>query len=92
MTATWSDSDESSLEEDEEIANLCLMAKEENSSSDENEDVYDLYTFDELQDTFNDLSSRFKKLGYKHIVLKKNFSKLKAKVKALEKQKEIFLF
>ena len=76
MVATWSDSDESSSEEDEkieEIANLCLMAKEENSSSDKDKEVYDLYTSDELQDTFDDLSSRFEKLGYKHIELKKNF-------------------
>ena len=62
MTATWSDSDESSSEEDEKIeerANLCLMAKEKALSSDEDEEVYDLYTFDELQDTFDDLRSRF---------------------------------
>ena len=37
MKATWSDSDESNSEEDEEIEemeNLCLMAKENDSSSD----------------------------------------------------------
>ena len=62
MAAIRSDSDESSSEEDEEIeeiANLCLIAKEENSSSDEDKGVYDLYTFDKLQDAFDDLSSRF---------------------------------
>ena len=51
MAATWSDSDESSSEVDEEVeemANLCLMAKEEGDSSNEDEEVYDLYTFDYL--------------------------------------------
>ena len=94
MTATWSDGDESSSEEDEkieEISNLCLMAKEEEVSSDEDEEVYDLYTFDELQEAFDDLSSKFEKLSSKHIALKRNFSKLKAKVKALEKEKEILI-
>ena len=40
-----------------EMANLCLMAKEEGDSSNEDEEVYDLYTFDELQEAFDDLSS-----------------------------------
>ena len=94
MAATWSDSDESSSEEDEEIeemVNLSLMAKEEEESSNEDEEVYDLYTFDELQEAFDDLSSKFEKLGSKYIALKRNFSKLEAKVKALEKEKEILI-
>ena len=51
MKATWSDSDGLSSDGDEEIeemANLCLMKKEDNSLSDEDEEVYDLYTFNEL--------------------------------------------
>ena len=73
------------------MANLCLMAKEEEDSSNEDEEVYDLYTFDELQEAFDDLSSKFEKLGSKHIVLKRNVSKLEAKVKALEKEKEMLI-
>ena len=49
MKTTWSDSDESSSKEDEEIeemTNLCLMAKEDDSLSDEDDEIYD--TFDEL--------------------------------------------
>ena len=69
-------------------SNLYLMAKEENSSINEDKEVYDLYTFDELQDAFDDLSSRFEKLSCRHIALKNNFSKLEAKVKALEKERD----
>ena len=79
MKATWSDSDEPSSEDDEQIeemANLCLMAKEDNSSSDEDDEIYDLYTFDKLQDAFDDLGSKFEDFGSRHIALKKNFSKL----------------
>ena len=94
MAATLSNSDESSSEKDEEIeemANLCLMAKEEEDSSNEYEEVYDLYTFDELQEAFDDLSSKFEKLGSKHIAWKRNFFKLEAKVKELDKEKEMFI-
>ena len=45
MKATWSDSDQSSSKEDEEIekmTNLCLMAKKNDSSSDKDEEVYNL--------------------------------------------------
>ena len=66
------------------MANICLMAKENYSSSDEDEQVYDLYTFDELQNAFEELSSRY-------IALKKKFSKLKTKVKALESENEFIL-
>ena len=67
------------------------MAKEEGDSRNEDEEVYDLYTFDELQEAFDDLSSKFEKLGSKHIALKRNFSKLETKVKELEKEKEMLI-
>ena len=67
------------------------MAKEEEDSSNEDEEVYDLYTFDELQEAFDDHSSKFEKLGSKHIALKRNFSKLEAKVKELEEEKEVLI-
>ena len=35
------------------------MAKENDSSSVEDEKVYDLYTFDELQEAFDELSIKF---------------------------------
>ena len=73
------------------MVNLCLMAKENVSSSNEDEEVYDLYTFDELQDAFDELSSKVEELGSRHIVLKKKFSKLETKVKALESENEFLL-
>ena len=94
MKATWSDNDESRSKEDEEIeemANLCLMDEENDSSSIENEEVYDLYTFDKLQEAFDELSSKFEELGSRHIALKKKVSKLKAKVKTLEKENEVLV-
>ena len=94
MKATWNDSDESSSEVDEEIeemTNLCLMAKKDDLSSDEDEEVYNLYTFDELQDAFNDLNSKFEVLGSRHVELKIKFSKLKATLKTLEKKNEVLM-
>ena len=73
------------------MANLCLMAKENDSSSDEDEDVCNLYTFDELQDAFDELSSKFEELGSRHMALKRKFSKLETKVKALEKENEVLV-
>ena len=74
-----------------EMANLCLMAKEDNSLSEEDEEIYDFYTFDELEDAFDDLSSKFEELGSRHIALKKNFSKLETKVKTLKKKNEVLM-
>ena len=94
MKANQSDSDESSLDGDEEIeemTNLFLMAKEDNSSSDEDEEVYYLYNFNELQDAFDDLTRKFEKLGSKHTTLKNNFLKLEAKVITLEKENEVLM-
>ena len=73
------------------MANLCLMAIENDSSSDEDEEVYDIYTFAELQDAFDELSSKFEELGSRHIALKKKFSKLETKLKALESENEFFI-
>ena len=67
------------------------MAKENDSSSDEDEEVYDIYSFDELQKAFDELSSKFEELGSRHIALKKKFSKLETKVKALKSENEFLL-
>ena len=77
----WINSEED--EEIKEMAYLCLMDKENDSSNDEDEEVYDLYIFDELQNAFDELSSNFEELGSRHIALKKKYSKLETKVKAL---------
>ena len=67
------------------------MAKENDLSSNEDKEVYDLYTFDELQEAFDELSSKFEELGSRHIALKRKFSKLETKVKALESENEFSL-
>ena len=70
MVARWSDSDYS---DDDEIANLCFMALEEpkvtSNSCDSNP-----YTFDELQDAFEELAINFDSMNlrYKKIISKLN--------------------
>ena len=75
MVATWSDSDTSDNDE-EEVANLCLMAHDEpkvlsNANT---------YSFDELQDAFDELALEFEAMNLKY---KKMNSKLKEENKTL---------
>ena len=74
--ATWSESDESSSEEEDsnEQANLCLMAHENEVNSETPSD----FTFEELHEAFYDLIDKLKKLWVKNKDLKsKNQSLLK---------------
>ena len=68
MMATWSDSDESSSEEEDshEQANLCLMAYK----NEVNTETPDDFTFEKLQKVFYDLVDDLKKLGVKNKELK----------------------
>ena len=68
MVATWSDSDDSSSEEEEahEQANLCLMAHENEVSA----EISNEFTFEELQEAFYDLVDDLKKLRTKNKELK----------------------
>ncbi|EOX94258.1 Uncharacterized protein TCM_003816 [Theobroma cacao] len=78
MIATWSVSDDSQDEEDDEIANLYLMALDEYKvyPTPYNNDFYahdeNDYSFDELQDAYDDLMFEFeeKMLKYKGIIAK----------------------
>ncbi|GAV79046.1 LOW QUALITY PROTEIN: zf-CCHC domain-containing protein/UBN2 domain-containing protein, partial [Cephalotus follicularis] len=66
MVATWVDSDPSSSEEsDEEVANLAFMAIEE-----ENEDEVN-FSFDELQDAYENLFHEYKNVCIKNKSIKK---------------------
>ena len=60
MIAIWSDNKESNFdEENQNIANLCLMAQD-----DEVQFEYTLnFTFDELQDVLHKLLDEFKKIN-----------------------------
>ncbi|KAK8348983.1 hypothetical protein V6Z12_A06G114900 [Gossypium hirsutum] len=72
MMATWSYNDSSDSDEDNEVANLCFMVIEKPkvilNSSELNE-----YTFEELQDAFNELAIDFETMISKY---KKMISKL----------------
>ena len=75
MVATWSDSGTSN-NDDEKVANLCLMAHDEPKvSSNANTN-----SFDELQDAFDELALEFKVTNLKY---KKMNSKLKKKNETL---------
>ena len=80
MMATWSASDDSSSDEETstEQANLCLMAHENEVTSESTSE----FTFEELHEAFYDSIDELKKLG------KKN-KELKLKNQSLVKQAEI---
>ncbi|GAV77961.1 hypothetical protein CFOL_v3_21429 [Cephalotus follicularis] len=73
MVATWDDSDSSSSEEerDEEVVNFALMALEENTSGDESENEVN-FTFEELQNAYENLFVEYKNVCLKNKTLKKN--------------------
>ena len=85
MVATWSDSDYSDDDEsiDDEIANLYFMALEEQKVSSNSCNSIP-YTFDELQDAFEDLVLEFENMRMKY---SKMISKLKIKNEILLKTK-----
>ena len=82
MIVTWRESNESSSqseEENEEVANLCLMAQEDKVTSKFMDESYD-----ELQVALADLISKFKKLSSKYRNLEvKNQSLLKENINLL---------
>ena len=77
MMETWSNNDSSDCDEDNEVANFCLMAIEEPkvilNSNELNE-----YTFEELQDAFDELAIDFETMNSKY---KKMVSKLNEEIK-----------
>ncbi|XP_028094225.1 uncharacterized protein LOC114294300 [Camellia sinensis] len=102
MIATWGeDNDDNDSETDickNKVANLCLMALE-----DENEVNDESFTFDELQTVFDELHAEFKKLRLKSNCQKKmilslsqekeslifKINTLENKVLSMEKEKEV---
>ena len=63
----WRDSDTLSSNEEEEAANICLMAIEDELNS---ENSFQ-FIFDELLEVFNDLMDEFKKLKLKNKEIKR---------------------
>ena len=82
MMATWSESEESSEEENEkEVANMCFMA------IDDLDEVNSNFSDENMHDVFKDLCEDFEKLSLKDNSLKKKIQELE---KELEKVKEKF--
>ena len=76
MMATWSESEESSEEENEkEVVNMCFMA------IDELDEVKSNFSDEDMHDVFEELYEDFEKLNLKNISLKKNFNNLKKNLK-----------
>ncbi|XP_038984472.1 uncharacterized protein LOC120111489 [Phoenix dactylifera] len=71
MLAIWDDSSDKSNtdQEKDEIANLCLMAKEDNDAE---EEVSGSISFDDLLSAYNDLASAFIKIKKRNKLLKKD--------------------
>ncbi|GAV73945.1 hypothetical protein CFOL_v3_17428, partial [Cephalotus follicularis] len=71
---TWDDSDSSSSEEEEsneEVVNFALMAMEEDTSEDESENEVN-FTFEELQNAYENLFKEYECIWLKNKSLKKN--------------------
>ena len=85
MVAAWEESehDSSSDEIKNEVAYLCLMALEDEDST-QNE-VTTLY--EELESAFHELSNEFRKVCAKNNVLKKSVASLSINVEELKKEK-----
>ena len=68
--AAWGDSEDDSTDDeasDQEVANLCLVAKED----DTNEVQFESNSFNDLQDDYNNLYEEFLKLISKNSMLRK---------------------
>ncbi|GAV92548.1 UBN2 domain-containing protein, partial [Cephalotus follicularis] len=87
MVATWDDSDPSSSEEerDEEVANIAFMAIEE-----ENEDEVN-FTFDELQNAYENLFNEYESVCLKNKSLKKNVVSMSKEIKNLKNENSKYI-
>ncbi|GAV67868.1 zf-CCHC domain-containing protein [Cephalotus follicularis] len=87
MVATWDDSDPSSSEEesDEEVVNIAFMAIEE-----ENEDEVN-FTFDELQNAYENLFNEYENVCFKNKSLKKNVISMSKELKILKSENSKYM-
>ncbi|GAV73875.1 zf-CCHC domain-containing protein/UBN2 domain-containing protein, partial [Cephalotus follicularis] len=85
--ATWDDSDPSSSEEesDEEVANFAFMAIEE-----ENEDEVN-FTFDELQNAYENLFNEYENVCLKNQSLKKNAISMSKELEILKSENSKYM-
>ncbi|GAV90906.1 zf-CCHC domain-containing protein/UBN2 domain-containing protein, partial [Cephalotus follicularis] len=88
MVAIWDDSDPSSSEEeesDEDVVNLALMAMEEDTNGDESESEVN-FTFDELQNAYENLFKEYENICLKNKSLMKNAISMSNEIENLKKQ------
>ncbi|GAV79622.1 zf-CCHC domain-containing protein [Cephalotus follicularis] len=87
MIATWSDSDPSSSDEesDEEVANIAFMAIEE-----EEEDKVN-FSFDELQEAYENLFHEYKNVCLKNKSLKKDAISMSKEIENLKNENSNFI-
>ncbi|GAV57181.1 zf-CCHC domain-containing protein/UBN2 domain-containing protein, partial [Cephalotus follicularis] len=92
MVATWDDSDSSSFEEesDEEVVNFALMALEEDTSGDESENEVN-FTFDELQNAYDNLFKEYECVCLKNKSLKKNAISMSNEIENLKKENSKYI-
>ena len=85
---TWNDDEESGSEDEDkpkEVANLCLISQDdEDEVSTSNSSQF---TFNELQDIFDDLLAEFKKVGIKNSLLKKMIFTILKKMRTYKRKK-----
>ncbi|GAV64729.1 hypothetical protein CFOL_v3_08244 [Cephalotus follicularis] len=92
MVATWDDSDSSSSEEecDEEVVNFALMAMEEDTSGDESENEVN-FTFEELQNAYENLFKEYENVCLKNKSLKKNAISISLELETLKNENNKYL-
>ena len=90
-----SDEDSSSDEQEEEVANLCPMANDENDDNDGNDNnevdssnEEDFSSFDDLKDAYDKFQTAFKELFYSHGKLLKAHKTLKKSAMDKAEQKD----
>ena len=87
---TWNDDEESNSEEEakpKEVANLYLIAHEKDNEVPTSNSSQ--FTFNELQDAFDDLFFEFKKIKIKNSILKRTISTLFKENEFLQKKNEV---
>ncbi|GAV79881.1 hypothetical protein CFOL_v3_23344 [Cephalotus follicularis] len=88
MVATWDDSDLSSSEEsgsDEEVVNFSLMDMEEDTSEDKSENEVN-FTFDELQNAYENLYVEYENVCLKNKSLKTNVISMSKELEILKSE------
>ncbi|GAB2299238.1 hypothetical protein Dimus_038553 [Dionaea muscipula] len=89
LLATWmNQSKDESTDDDSsqnEVANLCFMAKEDPDNED-NEVTNDSYTFDELLDAFHEMHDVLESFKVKNKSLNKNIASLTLNIENLQKE------